>query len=90
MTKLRIAAIPDSRPVKLTVEFPAEIYRDLTLYAELLSSEAVNSREGASDPARLVPLMVGRFMETDRAFQKQRRVRLLLSVQKTRNAGSSQ
>ncbi|GAN87830.1 DUF2274 domain-containing protein [Komagataeibacter intermedius] len=75
MTKLRISTIPDSRPVKLTIELPAEIHRDLLLYAELVSGKAGEAADATPDAARLVPLMVGRFMETDRAFQKQRRSR---------------
>ncbi|MGD7069910.1 DUF2274 domain-containing protein [Acetobacter sp. AAB5] len=34
-----------------------------------------NLLQAIPDAARLVPLMVGRLMETDRAFQKQRRGR---------------
>ena len=75
MTKLRISTIPDSRPVKLTIELPPEIHQDLLLYAELVSGNAGESADAIPDAARLVPLMVGRFMETDRAFQKQRRSR---------------
>ena len=29
MTKLRLTAIPDDRPVKITVELPAPVFRDL-------------------------------------------------------------
>ena len=75
MTKLRISTIPDSRPVKLTIELPAEIHRDLLLYAELVSGKAGEAADAIPDAARLVPLMVGRFMETDRVFQRQRRGR---------------
>lgn len=75
MTKLRISTIPDNRSVKLTIELPAEIHRDLLLYAELVSEKAGEAVDAIPDAARLVPLMVGRFMETDRAFQKRRRDR---------------
>ncbi|MBV1838395.1 DUF2274 domain-containing protein [Acetobacter estunensis] len=75
MKKLRISAIPDSRPVKLTIELPAEIHRDLLLYAELVSGNEGEATDAIPDAARLVPLMVRRFMETDRVFQKQRRGR---------------
>ncbi|MBV0888842.1 DUF2274 domain-containing protein [Komagataeibacter oboediens] len=76
MTRLRISVIPDSRPVKLTIELPAEIHRDLILYAELVSRGAAGEpSDTIPDAARLVPLMVGRFMETDRVFQRQRRGR---------------
>ena len=84
MTKLRISAIPDSRPVKLTIELPAEIHQDLLLYVELVLGSAGQSTDAITDAARLVPLMVGRFMETDRAFQKQRHSR----VARMKSAGS--
>ncbi|MGX9148103.1 DUF2274 domain-containing protein [Mesorhizobium sp. 128a] len=29
MSKLKLSAIPDDRPVKVTVELPAAVYRDL-------------------------------------------------------------
>ncbi|GAN62500.1 hypothetical protein AA0313_1858 [Acetobacter indonesiensis NRIC 0313] len=84
MTKLRINAIPDSRPVKLMIELPAEIHQDLLLYVELVLGSAGQSTDAITDAARLVPLMVGRFMETDRAFQKQRHSR----VARMKSAGS--
>ncbi|MBV1824820.1 DUF2274 domain-containing protein [Komagataeibacter oboediens] len=88
MTKLRISAIPDNRPVKLTIELPAEIHRDLLLYAELVSEKAGEAADAIPDVARLVPLMVGRFMETDRAFQKQRRGRKPASAAETTGVSS--
>ncbi|TIT52464.1 MAG: DUF2274 domain-containing protein, partial [Mesorhizobium sp.] len=33
MTKLKLSAIPDDRPVKITVELPAAVHRDLVAYA---------------------------------------------------------
>ncbi|WP_171053424.1 DUF2274 domain-containing protein [Ochrobactrum teleogrylli] len=37
MTKLKLSAIPDDRPVKITVELPAEVFRDLQAYAAILA-----------------------------------------------------
>jgi hypothetical protein len=31
MTKLKLSAIPDDRPVKITVELPAAVHRDLVV-----------------------------------------------------------
>lgn len=39
MTKLKLSAIPDDRPVKITVELPAAVHRDLVAYAEVLGRE---------------------------------------------------
>ncbi|CAP56848.1 DUF2274 domain-containing protein [Gluconacetobacter diazotrophicus] len=73
MDKLRITAIPDSRPVRMTVAFPAEIHRDLLLYARFLAEENGSDINAAKNPARLVPLMVARFIERDRVFLKKRK-----------------
>ena len=60
----------DDRPVKLTVELPAAVHRDLVAYAEVLGRA---SGQPAADPAKLIVPMIERFMATDRAFAKARR-----------------
>jgi hypothetical protein len=42
MTKLKLGAIEDDKPVKLTVEFPAAIHRNLVAYADYLNSQHVS------------------------------------------------
>lgn len=34
MTKLKLGAIPDDKPVKVTVELPADVHRDLIAYTD--------------------------------------------------------
>jgi hypothetical protein len=48
MTKLRIGALSDERPVKVSVELPASVYRDLLAYADNLNGQYVSVafREG--------------------------------------------
>ena len=69
MTKLKLGPLADDRPVKLTVELPAAVHRDLGAYAAALASET-----GATSlpPEKLVAPMLSRFMETDRAFRRYR------------------
>ena len=38
MSKLKLGAIADDRPVKFTVELPANVHRDLIAYAEVLAA----------------------------------------------------
>jgi hypothetical protein len=71
MTKLKLSAIPDDRPVKLTVELPGAVHRDLVAYAEIFAQEHGQKIE----PAKLVPSMVQRFMSADRAFVRRRRAK---------------
>ena len=72
MSKLKLTAILDDKPIKLTVELPAAAHRDLVAYAELLGRE---SGQAISDPTRLIAPMLVRFMATDRVFVKTRRSR---------------
>ena len=69
MAKLKLGAIVDDKPVKLTVELSANLHRDLMDYAEILARETGHP---VSDPAKLIGPMLARFMATDRAFAKSR------------------
>jgi hypothetical protein len=69
MQKLKLSAIPDDKPVKLSVELSAAVHRDLVAYAEALGRETGQSVE----MAKLIPAMLARFMSTDRAFLRARR-----------------
>lgn len=70
MAKLKLGPLVADKPVKLTIELPAAVHRDLTDYAEVLGRETGQSVE---DPAKLIAPMVERFMATDRGFAKARR-----------------
>lgn len=72
MSKLKLGAIEDDKPVKLTIELPATVHRDLALYAEALGQ---GMGKAAVEPAKLIPPMLVRFMATDRAFAKLRRAK---------------
>jgi hypothetical protein len=69
MDKLKLSTLPDDKPVKLTLELPAQVHRDLVAYAEVLGRKTSQT----IDPAKLVAPMLARFIATDRAFAKTRR-----------------
>ena len=70
MARLKLGAIADDKPVKLTVELPAAVHRDLVAYAEALGRE---TGQPVGDPAKLIAPMLARFIAGDRAFAKLRR-----------------
>lgn len=72
MAKLKLGPIADDKPVKVTVELPAPLHRDLTRYAEILGREA---GQPSPDPVRLIVPMLERFIAMDRGFAKARRER---------------
>ncbi len=67
MAKLKLGAIADDKPVRLTIELPASVHHDLVAYSQALARE---SSRGAIEPAKLVVPMLARFMATDRVFAK--------------------
>jgi hypothetical protein len=69
MAKLKLGAIADDKPVKLTVELPAAVHRDLVAYAGALGGE---TGQPISEPAKLIAPMLARFIVADRAFAKLR------------------
>jgi hypothetical protein len=70
MSKLKLGALEDDKPVKITLELPATVHRDLLRYSEVLCRETGQS---TIDPAKLIAPMLARFMATDRAFSKHRK-----------------
>jgi hypothetical protein len=72
MTKLKLGPLADDRPVKITADLPAAVHRDLVAYAAAL---AADTGEAPAAPEKLVAPMLARFMATDRAFARRRRVK---------------
>ena len=70
MTKLKLGPIADDKPVKVALELPAALNRDLMAYAEILGRE---SGQASADPVRLIVPMLERFIATDRGFVKARK-----------------
>ena len=70
MTKLKLGPLADDRPVKISVELPAAVHRDLVAYAAVLAAE---TRQQPVAPEKLVAPMLARFMATDRAFARAQR-----------------
>ena len=83
MAKLKLGALADDKPVKLTIELPAAVHRDLVAYGNALGRE---TDQGRVEPAKLIGPMLARFMATDRAFAKLRRTE---SISKTARPGKS-
>ena len=70
MTKLKLGPIVDDKPVKVTIELPAQLHRDLVAYAAALGRE---QGQTIGDPLRLIVQMLERFIATDRGFARARR-----------------
>lgn len=71
MSKLKLGPLLDDKPVKLTIELPADTHRDLVAYAEVLAHETGQPVE----PAKLIAAMAAKFMATDREFRRSKRLK---------------
>jgi hypothetical protein len=70
MTRLKLADLADEKPVRLTIELPARLHRELAAYALAVNG---GDAKGAPTIERLVPPMLDRFIATDRGFAKLRK-----------------
>jgi hypothetical protein len=67
--KMKLAELLDDTPVKLTIELPASVHRDLVAYGEALAQDGGRVVE----PVKLAPAMLARFTGADRAFVRRGR-----------------
>jgi hypothetical protein len=70
MAKLKLGPLADDKPVRVSLDLPAAVHRDLVAYADVLAKEG---GQPVTDPSKLIAPMIARFMATDRVFAKARR-----------------
>ncbi len=73
MSKLRLGPIADDKPVKLAIELPGALHRELIAYAEV-HAKATGLAEPLP-PEKIAVPMIEHFIATDRGFATERRRR---------------
>jgi len=71
VAELRLKSLIDDKPVKMSIELPASVHRDLVRYAEIMSGEGGEKVL----PQRLVAPMLAKFMASDRGFAKAKKAK---------------
>ncbi|KPH85809.1 DUF2274 domain-containing protein [Komagataeibacter intermedius] len=71
MNNLKISALLDEKPVRLVIDLPAPVHRDLLVYAEAMNA----LHQQSVTPQKLVAPMIEKFMLSDRAFLRWRQKR---------------
>lgn len=69
MAKLKLTEVPDDKPVRVTLDLPPALHRDLVRYGQLLGPPG----GAAIEPVRLIAPMLAQFIGSDRAFRGARR-----------------
>jgi hypothetical protein len=68
MPDLKLAQLPDRTPVRLSISVMPDLHQALTRYAALYAQTY-----GREEPvADLIPAMLSAFLDSDRAFSKER------------------
>lgn len=67
MEKLKLGPLIEDKPIKLTIELPADVHRALTAYAEVLANQ---TGQIIAEPSRLIAPMIQHFIASDRGFAK--------------------
>lgn len=71
MSKLRLGPIVDEKPVKLAIELPGSLHRELVEYAAVHAR--TNGLTEPMPPEKIAVPMIERFIATDRGFAAARR-----------------
>lgn len=71
MSRRRLGAIADNKPVKMTIEMSGSLVRDLADYADVHAR--LTGMASPISPEKLIPAMIERFIASDREFSRQRR-----------------
>lgn len=72
MSDLKISALPEEKPVRLTIDLPASVYRDILAYAQAMNA----LHQQSVTPQKLIAPMIEKFMLSDRAFLRWRQKHL--------------
>ena len=72
MAALKLGPLVEDRPVRITLELPGPVHRDLVRYAATLAAQ---TGQPPVTPERLVAPMLVQFMASDRAFARDRNSR---------------
>ncbi len=70
MTRLKLSDLASEKPVRVTLEIPAQLHRELGEYAKAVNG---GNPEGAPPIELVMTAMLDRFVATDREFAKSRR-----------------
>lgn len=72
MNKLRLGPVIEDKPVRVSIDIAAPIYRELVAYGSLLAKETGQTK---IDPTKLIAPMIEKFIKGDKAFKKMNKIR---------------
>lgn len=67
MNKLRLGPVIEEKPVRVSIDISAPIYRELIAYGSLLAKETGQTK---IEPTKLIVPMIEKFIKSDKAFKK--------------------
>ena len=74
MTKLRLGPFVDEKPIRLTIDLPGPIYRELVAYGSILAKETGQTK---IEPTKLIAPMIEKFIKGDKVFKRMSKIKQL-------------
>lgn len=71
MTRLKLSDLASEKPVRVTLDIPDQLHRELGEYARAVNG---GNPEGAPTIELVMTAMLDRFISTDREYAKYRRI----------------
>ena len=67
MNKLKLGPVIEDKPVRVSIDIAAPLYRELVAYGSILAKETGQTK---IDPTKLIAPMIEKFIKGDKAFRK--------------------
>lgn len=67
MNKLKLGPVIEDKPVRVSIEIAAPLYRELVAYGSILAKETGQTK---IDPTKLIVPMIEKFIKSDKIFKK--------------------
>ena len=77
MKKLRLGDFVDEKPVRVSIDIPAQIYHELVAYGSILANENGQSK---IEPTKLIAPMNEKFIRGDKAFRKMNKINPMKAI----------
>lgn len=72
MNKLRLGPVIEDKPVRVSINIAAPLYRELVAYGSVLAKETGQTN---IDPTKLIAPMIEKFIKGDKAFKRMYKIK---------------
>ena len=72
MNKLKLGPVIEDKPVRVSIDIAAPLYRELVAYGSILAKETGQTK---IEPAKLLAPMIEKFIKGDKVFKRMNKIK---------------